>query len=94
METFVDFIRNQIVRGHYELVRYLPYLTTLFVFVQFGNLGGSSSIPPAERPHGPAGNHGHLQPADVHQRRDFSQGLAYFKNACSRRAFPGRSTSC
>jgi len=42
METFVDFIRNQIVLeviGR-DGLRFLPYLTTLFVFVLFGNLGG------------------------------------------------------
>jgi F-type H+-transporting ATPase subunit a len=46
MEAFVDFIRNQIVLeviGR-EGLRFLPYLTTLFVFVLFGNLGGI--IPP------------------------------------------------
>jgi F-type H+-transporting ATPase subunit a len=46
METFVDFIRNQIVLeviGR-DGLRFLPYLTTLFVFVLFGNLGGV--IPP------------------------------------------------
>ena len=42
MEMFVDFIRNQIVLeviGR-DGLRFLPYLTTLFVFVLFGNLGG------------------------------------------------------
>jgi F-type H+-transporting ATPase subunit a len=46
MESFVDFIRNQIILeviGR-EGLRFLPYLTTLFVFVLFGNLGGI--IPP------------------------------------------------
>ena len=46
METFVDFIRNQIVLeviGR-DGLRYMPYLTTLFVFVLFGNLLGV--IPP------------------------------------------------
>jgi F-type H+-transporting ATPase subunit a len=46
METFVDFIRNQIVLeviGR-DGLRFMPYLTTLFVFVLFGNLGGV--IPP------------------------------------------------
>ena len=46
MESFVDFIRNQIVLeviGR-DGLRFLPYLTTLFVFVLFGNLGGI--IPP------------------------------------------------
>jgi F-type H+-transporting ATPase subunit a len=46
METIVDFIRNQIVLeviGR-DGLRFLPYLTTLFVFVFFGNLGGV--IPP------------------------------------------------
>ena len=42
MESVVDFVRNQIVLeviGR-EGLRFLPYLTTLFVFVFFGNLGG------------------------------------------------------
>ena len=42
MEAFVDFIRNQIVLeviGR-DGLRFLPYLTTLFVFVFLGNLGG------------------------------------------------------
>jgi F-type H+-transporting ATPase subunit a len=42
MELFVDFIRNQIVLeviGR-DGLRFMPYLTTLFVFVLFGNLGG------------------------------------------------------
>ena len=46
MESFVDFIRNQIVLeviGR-DGLRFMPYLTTLFVFVLFGNLGGI--IPP------------------------------------------------
>ncbi|HEY8558143.1 MAG TPA: F0F1 ATP synthase subunit A [Actinomycetes bacterium] len=46
MESIVDFIRNQIVLeviGR-DGLRFLPYLTTLFVFVFFGNLGGV--IPP------------------------------------------------
>jgi F-type H+-transporting ATPase subunit a len=46
MEAFVDFIRNQIVLeviGR-DGLRFMPYLTTLFVFVLFGNLGGI--IPP------------------------------------------------
>ena len=46
MESIVDFIRNQIVLeviGR-DGLRYMPYLTTLFVFVFFGNLGGV--IPP------------------------------------------------
>ena len=46
MEAFVDFIRNQIVLeviGR-DGLRYMPYLTTLFVFVLLGNLGGI--IPP------------------------------------------------
>jgi F-type H+-transporting ATPase subunit a len=46
MESIVDFIRGQIVLeviGR-EGLRFLPYLTTLFVFVFFGNLGGV--IPP------------------------------------------------
>ena len=46
MESIVDFIRNQVVLeviGR-DGLRFLPYLTTLFVFVFFGNLGGV--IPP------------------------------------------------
>jgi F-type H+-transporting ATPase subunit a len=46
MESVVDFIRNQIVLeviGR-EGLRFVPYLTTLFVFVLLGNLGGI--IPP------------------------------------------------
>jgi F-type H+-transporting ATPase subunit a len=46
METVVDFIRNQIVLeviGR-EGLRFVPYLTSLFVFVLLGNLGGV--IPP------------------------------------------------
>jgi F-type H+-transporting ATPase subunit a len=46
MESIVDFIHNQIVLeviGR-DGLRFLPYLTTLFVFVFFGNLGGV--IPP------------------------------------------------
>jgi F-type H+-transporting ATPase subunit a len=46
MESVVDFIRNQIVLeviGR-EGLRFVPYLTTLFVFVLLGNLGGV--IPP------------------------------------------------
>jgi F-type H+-transporting ATPase subunit a len=42
MESVVDFVRGQIVLeviGR-EGLRFLPYLTTLFVFVFFGNLGG------------------------------------------------------
>ena len=42
MESVVDFIRNQIVLENIgpDGLRFLPYLTTLFVFVFFGNLGG------------------------------------------------------
>jgi F-type H+-transporting ATPase subunit a len=42
MESVVDFIRTQIVLENIgpEGLRYLPYLTTLFVFVFLGNLGG------------------------------------------------------
>ena len=46
MEMFVDFIRNQIVLeviGR-DGLRFLPYLTTLFVFVLFGNLGGTLPV--------------------------------------------------
>jgi len=42
MESLVDFIRNQIVLENIgpDGLRFLPYLTTLFVFIFFGNLGG------------------------------------------------------
>jgi F-type H+-transporting ATPase subunit a len=42
MESLVDFIRNQIVLENIgpEGLRFLPYLTTLFVFIFLGNLGG------------------------------------------------------
>jgi F-type H+-transporting ATPase subunit a len=42
MESLVDFIRNQIVLENIgpKGLRFLPYLTTLFVFIFFGNLGG------------------------------------------------------
>jgi F-type H+-transporting ATPase subunit a len=42
MESVVDFIRNQIVLENIgpDGLRFLPYLTTLFVFVFLGNLGG------------------------------------------------------
>ena len=42
MESLVDFIRNQIVLENIGPagLRFLPYLTTLFVFIFFGNLGG------------------------------------------------------
>jgi F-type H+-transporting ATPase subunit a len=46
MESVVEFVRNQIVLeviGR-EGLRFLPYLTTLFVFVFLGNVGGI--IPP------------------------------------------------
>jgi F-type H+-transporting ATPase subunit a len=46
MESVVEFIRNQVVLeviGR-DGLRFLPYLTTLFVFVFLGNLGGI--IPP------------------------------------------------
>ncbi|HEX4907530.1 MAG TPA: F0F1 ATP synthase subunit A, partial [Actinomycetes bacterium] len=46
MESVVDFVRGQIVLeviGR-DGLRFMPYLTTLFVFVLFGNLGGI--IPP------------------------------------------------
>jgi F-type H+-transporting ATPase subunit a len=46
MEAFVEFVRNQIVLeviGR-DGLRFMPYLTTLFAFVLFGNLGGI--IPP------------------------------------------------
>jgi F-type H+-transporting ATPase subunit a len=42
VESVVDFIRNQIVLENIgpDGLRFLPYLTTLFVFVFLGNLGG------------------------------------------------------
>ena len=42
MESVVDFIRNQIVLENIgpDGLRFLPYLTTLFVFIFFGNVGG------------------------------------------------------
>jgi len=42
MESVVDFIRNQIVLENIgpDGLRFLPYLTTLFVFIFLGNLGG------------------------------------------------------
>jgi F-type H+-transporting ATPase subunit a len=42
MESVVDFIRTQIVLENIgrEGLRFLPYLTTLFVFIFLGNLGG------------------------------------------------------
>ena len=42
MESVVDFIRTQIVLENIgpDGLRFLPYLTTLFVFVFLGNLGG------------------------------------------------------
>jgi F-type H+-transporting ATPase subunit a len=42
METAVDFVRNQIVLEVIgpDGLRYLPYLTTLLLFIFFGNLGG------------------------------------------------------
>jgi F-type H+-transporting ATPase subunit a len=42
MESVVDFIRTQIVLENIgrDGLRFLPYLTTLFVFIFLGNLGG------------------------------------------------------
>jgi F-type H+-transporting ATPase subunit a len=42
MESVIDFIRNQIVLENIgpDGLRFLPYLTTLFVFIFLGNLGG------------------------------------------------------
>ena len=42
MESVVDFIRTQIVLENIGSagLRFLPYLTTLFVFIFLGNLGG------------------------------------------------------
>jgi F-type H+-transporting ATPase subunit a len=42
MESVVDFIRTQIVLENIgrEGLRFLPYLTTLFVFIFLGNVGG------------------------------------------------------
>jgi F-type H+-transporting ATPase subunit a len=85
MEFFVDFIRNQIILeviGR-EGLRFLPYLTTLFVFVLFGNLGGI--IPPILFP-----LNGRMALPAVMAVCSLllfisvgisSQGFAYFKNA-------------
>jgi F-type H+-transporting ATPase subunit a len=85
METFVDFIRNQIVLeviGR-DGLRFMPYLTTLFAFVLFGNLGGI--IPPILFP-----LNGRMALPAIMAICSLlvfisvgisSQGLAYFKNA-------------
>ena len=85
METFVDFIRNQIVLeviGR-DGLRFLPYLTTLFVFVLFGNLGGV--LPLVQFP-----LNGRMALPAIMAICSLllfisvgiaSQGLAYFKNA-------------
>ena len=85
MESIVDFIRGQIVLeviGR-EGLRFLPYLTTLFVFVFFGNLGGV--IPPIFFP-----LNGRMALPAIMAICSLlvfisvgisSQGLAYFKNA-------------
>jgi F-type H+-transporting ATPase subunit a len=85
MESIVEFIRNQIVReviGR-DGLRFLPYLTTLFVFVFFGNLGGV--IPPVFFP-----LNGRMALPAVMAICSLllfisigisTQGLAYFKNA-------------
>ncbi len=85
MESVVEFIRNQIVMeviGR-EGLRFLPYLTTLFVFVFLGNLGGI--IPPILFP-----LHGRMALPAVMAICSLllfisvgisSQGFAYFKNA-------------
>jgi F-type H+-transporting ATPase subunit a len=85
MESIVEFIRNQIVLeviGR-DGLRFLPYLTTLFVFVFFGNLGGV--IPPVFFP-----LNGRMALPAVMAICSLllfisigisTQGLAYFKNA-------------
>ena len=85
METLVDFVRGQIVLeviGR-DGLRFLPYLTTLFVFVFFGNLGGV--IPPVFFP-----LNGRMALPAVMAICSLllfisigisTQGLAYFKNA-------------
>ena len=85
METFVDFIRNQIVLeviGR-DGLRYMPYLTTLFVFVLFGNLLGV--IPPILFPlNGRAALPAIMAICSLLLFISVgisSQGLAYFKNA-------------
>ena len=85
METFVDFIRNQIVLeviGR-DGLRYMPYLTTLFVFVLFGNLAGI--IPPILFPvNGRAALPAIMAICSLLLFISVgisSQGLAYFKNA-------------
>src|SRR6266508_1521446 len=42
MESLVDFIRSQTVLANIgpEGLRFLPYLSSLFVFIFFGTLGG------------------------------------------------------
>jgi F-type H+-transporting ATPase subunit a len=84
METFVDFIRNQIVLeviGR-DGLRYMPYLTTLFAFVLFGNLGGI--IPPILFPlNGRAALPAIMAICSLLLFISVgisSQGLAYFKN--------------
>jgi F-type H+-transporting ATPase subunit a len=85
METFVEFIRNQIVLeviGR-DGLRYMPYLTTLFVFVLFGNLLGV--IPPILFPlNGRAALPAIMAICSLLLFVSVgisSQGLAYFKNA-------------
>ena len=85
MEAFVDFIRNQIVLeviGR-DGLRFMPYLTTLFVFVLFGNLLGV--IPPILFPlNGRAALPAIMAICSLLLFISVgisSQGLAYFKNA-------------
>jgi F-type H+-transporting ATPase subunit a len=85
MESVVDFVRNQIVLeviGR-EGLRFVPYLTTLFLFVFLGNVGGI--IPPILFP-----LNGRMALPAVMAICSLllfisvgvsSQGLAYFKNA-------------
>ena len=99
MESVVDFVRNQIVLeviGR-DGLRFLPYLTTLFVFVFFGNLGGVT--PPVFFPL----NSRMALPAIMaicSLLLFISVGIASRASAptsrtpCSRPASPGRSTSC
>jgi F-type H+-transporting ATPase subunit a len=85
MEAVVDFVRDQIaleVIGH-DGLRFVPYLTTLFVFVFLGNVGGI--IPPILFP-----LNGRMALPAVMAVCSLlvfisvgisSQGLAYFRNA-------------
>ena len=98
MEAVVDFVRNQIVLeviGRDGLRYALPDdPVRVRVLRQPGRRHPADSLP-AERPHGHAHHHGHLQPAPVHQRRDRQPGFGpYFKERAVPPGIPGRSTSC